>query len=385
MLIIKKAISKRPTFLSLILDKKFHITEIQQYDRIRKVTKGVNRNLKKIGSFLGLNIPLTTYVARHSFATVLKRSGVNVAIISEALGHTSLSTTQFYLDSFDNEQIDDAMKAMIKVTYEDQLNISTDPIEYLLALIKITNKGSALLQERVDYSKVSQTVEAIRENICECAQEYQIVKELNPDIFKNLLNCYDLPVCDHKLIQLCDLLLLFKRAENVKFVLETNNRQTLKADEKSFIENVIQEKLFQYLQEKRKLEEYASYIMWTSPTPPKSFIYKRNKNIYTYAANNPQPVSINKSNLQQIRDKEMMILEDNSIAVVNRLYQRLIQKGFVKPLPSRTQIGTKPACFIYDTLMFLGYFSNDYSSYEKQYQINKAKRDRIKELIRPNK
>ena len=274
---------------------------------------------------------------------------------------------------------------MIKVTYEDQLNISTDPIEYLLALIKITNKDSALLQERVDYATVSQTIKAIRENICECAQEYQIVKELNPDIFKNLLNCYDLPVCDHKLIQLCDLLLLFKRAENVKFVLETNNRQTLKADEKSFIENVIQEKLFQYLQEKRKLEEYASYIMWTSPTPPKSFIYKRNKNIYTYAANNPQPVSINKSNLQQIRDKEMMILEDNSIAVVNRLYQRLIQKGFVKPLPSRTQIGTKPACFIYDTLMFLGYFSNDYSSYEKQYQINKAKRDRIKELIRPNK
>ena len=54
---------------------------------------------------------------------------------------------------------------MIKVTYEDQLNISTDPIEYLLALIKITNKGSALLQERVDYSKVSQTVEAIRENL----------------------------------------------------------------------------------------------------------------------------------------------------------------------------------------------------------------------------
>ena len=274
---------------------------------------------------------------------------------------------------------------MIKVTYEDQLNISTDLIEYLLALIKITNKGSALLQEQVDYSTVSQTIEAIRENICECAQKYRIVKELNPDIFKNLLNCYDLPVCDHKLIQLCDLLLLFKRAESVKFVLETNDRQTLKADEKSFIENVIQEKLFQYLKEKRKLEEYTSFIMWTSPTPPNSFIYKKDKNISTYAANNPQPVSINKSNLQQIRDKEMMILEDNSIAVVNHLYQRLIQRGFVKPLPSRTQVGTKPACFIYDTLMFLGYFSNDYSSYENQYRINKAKRDRIKELIRPNK
>ena len=65
---------------------------------------------------------------------------------------------------------------MIKVTYEDQLNISTDLIEYLLALIKITNKGSALLQEQVDYSTVSQTIEAIRENICECAQKYRIVK-----------------------------------------------------------------------------------------------------------------------------------------------------------------------------------------------------------------
>ena len=54
-----------------------------------------------------------TYTARHSFVTVLKRSGVNVAIISEALGHTSLSTTQFYLDSFDNEQIDDAMKNLL--------------------------------------------------------------------------------------------------------------------------------------------------------------------------------------------------------------------------------------------------------------------------------
>ena len=54
-----------------------------------------------------------TYVARHSFATVLKRSGVNIALISESLGHTSLSTTQYYLDSFENEQIDEAMKNLL--------------------------------------------------------------------------------------------------------------------------------------------------------------------------------------------------------------------------------------------------------------------------------
>ena len=54
-----------------------------------------------------------TYTARHSFASVLKKSGVNIALISEALGHSDLTTTQIYLDSFDNEQIDNAMKNLL--------------------------------------------------------------------------------------------------------------------------------------------------------------------------------------------------------------------------------------------------------------------------------
>ena len=54
-----------------------------------------------------------TYVARHSFASVLKKSGVNIALISEALGHSDLATTQIYLDSFDNKQVDEAMKHLL--------------------------------------------------------------------------------------------------------------------------------------------------------------------------------------------------------------------------------------------------------------------------------
>ncbi|MFR0893529.1 MAG: tyrosine-type recombinase/integrase [Alistipes onderdonkii] len=54
-----------------------------------------------------------TYVARHTFATVLKRSGVSVALISESLGHSDLSTTQIYLDSFENSQIDAAMQHLL--------------------------------------------------------------------------------------------------------------------------------------------------------------------------------------------------------------------------------------------------------------------------------
>ena len=62
----------------------------------------VNRELKVLGKRIGLAIPLTTDVARHTYATVLKRSGVNIAIISESLGHSDLATTQIYLDSFEN-------------------------------------------------------------------------------------------------------------------------------------------------------------------------------------------------------------------------------------------------------------------------------------------
>lgn len=100
-------------YLFPILDNSIHLTAEQQIRRIKKVTYVVNKNLKKIGIAIGLSIPLTTYVSRHSFATVLKRSGVSIAIISEALGHSDLKTTQIYLDSFENSQIDEAMKNLL--------------------------------------------------------------------------------------------------------------------------------------------------------------------------------------------------------------------------------------------------------------------------------
>lgn len=62
---------------------------------------------------LSLAEPITFHCGRHTFATVLKRSGVNIAIISESLGHSDLSTTQIYLDSFENSQIDAAMQHLL--------------------------------------------------------------------------------------------------------------------------------------------------------------------------------------------------------------------------------------------------------------------------------
>ena len=92
-----------------ILDKKIHINEMQKYNRRKKALLKVNRALKVINNIAGINANLTTYVSRHSYATVLKNSGVNIALIGETLGHSDLKTTQIYLDSFENSQINDAI------------------------------------------------------------------------------------------------------------------------------------------------------------------------------------------------------------------------------------------------------------------------------------
>ncbi len=91
----------------------FHKTDLQKLNRVHKVISKVNKCLKSIGKELNIPIDLTTYVARHSFATVLKRSGVNTSIISESLGHSSERITQIYLDSFENSQIDEAMSNLL--------------------------------------------------------------------------------------------------------------------------------------------------------------------------------------------------------------------------------------------------------------------------------
>ena len=79
------------------------LTKEKQQEKIRQFTKQVNKYMKRIAQRLDINANITTYTARHSFATILKRSGVSMEYISESLGHTSLETTENYLDSFENE------------------------------------------------------------------------------------------------------------------------------------------------------------------------------------------------------------------------------------------------------------------------------------------
>ena len=111
--IIRKYKDKCSTdYIFPFLDDNVHKTEAQKYRRRKKVLRNVNSCLKIIAKMIGIE-NITSYVARHSYATVLKNSGVNIALISETLGHSDLKTTQIYLDSFENEQIDAALENLL--------------------------------------------------------------------------------------------------------------------------------------------------------------------------------------------------------------------------------------------------------------------------------
>ena len=75
------------------------------YKRVQQFVKSINHYLSGIAVVYGIDANITTYVARHSFATVLKRSGASIEYISESLGHKDLKTTENYLAGFELEKM----------------------------------------------------------------------------------------------------------------------------------------------------------------------------------------------------------------------------------------------------------------------------------------
>ncbi len=75
-----------------------------------------NTSLKILCKLTETNIPLTTYVSRHTWASIARAKGIPVAVISRGLGHESEKTTQIYLDSFDFSMIHKANNIITSVT-----------------------------------------------------------------------------------------------------------------------------------------------------------------------------------------------------------------------------------------------------------------------------
>lgn len=86
-------------------------TELRQY---RNQLLQINRKLKKVAVAAKMEIPLTLYVARHSWASIAKSRNISVSVISEALGHDSEMTTQIYLASIQTSVIDDANRSILR-------------------------------------------------------------------------------------------------------------------------------------------------------------------------------------------------------------------------------------------------------------------------------
>ena len=74
----------------------------------------VNRNLRKIGEMIDLGMPLTTYVARHGWASIAKSKHIPLSTISEAMGHESENTTRIYLASLDTSAVDKANSLILR-------------------------------------------------------------------------------------------------------------------------------------------------------------------------------------------------------------------------------------------------------------------------------
>ena len=86
-------------------------TERRQY---QNMMRKINRYLKDVARLAGLPIPLSMYYTRHSWATIARGKDVPLAVISEALGHDSETTTQIYLDSIKSSEVDKANRMILE-------------------------------------------------------------------------------------------------------------------------------------------------------------------------------------------------------------------------------------------------------------------------------
>lgn len=80
----------------------------------RNAGYNINHSLKTIADMVGITIPLTLYVARHSWASAAKAKGIPLSVISEGMGHDSEATTQIYLASLDTSIVDRANSLILK-------------------------------------------------------------------------------------------------------------------------------------------------------------------------------------------------------------------------------------------------------------------------------
>lgn len=111
---MQRIIDKYDTAGSAYLLPIIRDTTADEQRQYRNAIHLVNAKLRKIGGQLGLPIPLTSYVARHAWASIAKSKNIPITTISEAMGHDSENTTRIYLASLDTSMVDKANSIILK-------------------------------------------------------------------------------------------------------------------------------------------------------------------------------------------------------------------------------------------------------------------------------
>lgn len=103
---LRRIVNKYPTDPTDVLPFINESDQPTMYKKYQATYGRIYRGLRVLQKRLNLASPLTTYVARHSWATIAKEQGASTAVISEGLGHSSENTTRIYLKEFDRSVID---------------------------------------------------------------------------------------------------------------------------------------------------------------------------------------------------------------------------------------------------------------------------------------
>ena len=85
----------------------------EAYREYQLALRSFNQQLTLLGEILGLNDRLSSYTARHTWATTAYYCEIHPGIISEAMGHSSIKVTETYLKPFRNKKIDEANNQII--------------------------------------------------------------------------------------------------------------------------------------------------------------------------------------------------------------------------------------------------------------------------------
>lgn len=88
------------------------MTPLQINERKHKVLARVNFKLKEIAKIAKIDTQITSYVARHTFATIMKNRGASTDVISELMGHSNVQVTMTYLKEFDSDVLDNAVETL---------------------------------------------------------------------------------------------------------------------------------------------------------------------------------------------------------------------------------------------------------------------------------